>query len=53
MFIPHNTYTKSAVESILFYSNTPRTLKELARIVGVSKDEVVNVVHELQKEYEE
>ena len=46
-------HTKSAIEAILFYSSKPQSLQELARLVQVSKDAVVEAAYELQKEYAE
>lgn len=44
---------KSKIESLLFLSPKPMTLKRLTEITGAKKDEIKPVCEELRKEYEE
>jgi len=44
---------KNNIESLLFISHKPLTLKELAKAVGGSVEETTKVLDELQKDYEE
>lgn len=45
--------TKNHIESLLFISHKPLTVKELAKASGGSMEEVKKVLEELTKEYEE
>ncbi len=48
-----NKLTKSALESMMFVWGQPLEIKAAADVIGISNKEVLEAMHQLQKEYEE
>ncbi len=47
------TLAKAVIESLVFASSSPVTLKEMAEILGINKETVKKIVEDLMKEYTE